>query len=190
MTDITSRQILKLPELFKHCTVHYINYITASSWTHISRYVWRNMSSGHMISKHSISKLGVNSSLLMMIICYLKFTTVLKTDPTDFCIITFILHGPQRTTNYQLCTSFLCVLWHEDMITANSARHILFAGNSGYKFQQLLWLRCQSIICRYGNSVCCSFCDSRDTEHSILPLTWTLNFGHVSEFTNNDVENH
>ena len=27
-------------------------------------------------------------------------------------------------------------------------------------------------------------------EHSILPLTRTLNFGHVSEFTDNDVENH
>ena len=128
MTHNTRRQILKLPELFKRCTVQYINYITASSWTPLSRSVWRNIPSGHMISKHSISKMGVNSSLLMLIICYLKFTTALKTDLTDFCIFTFIPHRPQRTINYQLCTSLPCVLWHEDMMTANSASHIVLLG--------------------------------------------------------------
>jgi len=57
--------------------------------------------------------------------CYLKLTTALKIDLIDFCIITFITHGPQQTTNYQLCTSFLCVLWHEDIMTAISASQIL-----------------------------------------------------------------
>jgi hypothetical protein len=52
-------------------------------------------------------------------------TTALKIDLPDFCIVILITHGPQRTTNYQLCTSFLSVLWHEDMMTAVSASHIL-----------------------------------------------------------------